>query len=103
MRMVDSMAAALATGSEPGRPRQTGQVWVLGSAPNVGGAAAEHLGRGAELDVGLQADHRLVAGEDLVEVDEPVVGGGAHGVGPSLGAVGRLAVGAAGEHGADAR
>ena len=35
MRMVDSMAAALATGSEPGRPRQVGQVWVLGSAPNV--------------------------------------------------------------------
>ena len=33
--MVASMAAALATGSEPGRPRQTGQVWVLGSAPKV--------------------------------------------------------------------
>jgi hypothetical protein len=33
--MVASIAAALATGSEPGRPRQTGHVWVLGSAPNV--------------------------------------------------------------------
>jgi hypothetical protein len=33
--MVASTAASLATGSEPGRPRQTGQVWVLGSAPNV--------------------------------------------------------------------
>jgi hypothetical protein len=33
--MVASMAASLATGSEPGRPRHTGHVWVLGSAPNV--------------------------------------------------------------------
>ena len=31
--MVASMAARLATGSEPGRPRQTGQTWVFGSAP----------------------------------------------------------------------
>ena len=100
--MVDSIAAALATGSEPGRPRQTGQVWVLGSAPNVGRAAAEHLRGGAQLDVGLQADHRLVAGEDLVEVDQRV---GAHGVGPPWrGAVGgRSADGAptAGEHAQD--
>src|SRR6266566_1549567 len=35
--MVDSTAAALATGREPGRPRQTGQTWVLGSAPNAVG------------------------------------------------------------------
>ncbi len=28
------MALAFTTGSEPGSPRQTGQVWVLGSAPN---------------------------------------------------------------------
>ena len=28
------MAFSFATGSAPGRPRQTGQVWVLGSAPN---------------------------------------------------------------------
>jgi hypothetical protein len=35
MRIVASMAAALATGSAPGRPRHTGQVWVFGSAPNV--------------------------------------------------------------------
>ena len=33
--IVDSIAASLTTGSEPGRPRQTGQVWVLGSAPKV--------------------------------------------------------------------
>ena len=32
--MVASIAARLATGRLPGRPRQTGQIWVLGSAPN---------------------------------------------------------------------
>ena len=35
IRIVDSIACALTTGSAPGRPRQTGQVWVLGSAPKV--------------------------------------------------------------------
>ena len=35
MRIVASIAAALATGSAPGRPRQTGQVCVFGSAPKV--------------------------------------------------------------------
>ncbi len=34
IRIVDSIAVAFTTGSAPGRPRQTGQVWVLGSAPN---------------------------------------------------------------------
>ena len=34
MRIADSTAFALTTGSAPGRPRQTGQTWVLGSAPN---------------------------------------------------------------------
>jgi hypothetical protein len=33
MRIVASIAARFATGSAPGRPRQTGQTWVLGSAP----------------------------------------------------------------------
>ena len=37
IRMVASMPARLATGSAPGRARQTGQTWVLGSAPNVVG------------------------------------------------------------------
>ena len=32
--MADSTATALSTGSEPGSPRQVGQTWVLGSAPN---------------------------------------------------------------------
>ena len=26
---------AFTTGSDPGRPRQTGQTWVFGSAPNA--------------------------------------------------------------------
>src|SRR3982751_2327059 len=34
IRMVASIASRLAAGSAPGRPRQTGQTWVLGSAPN---------------------------------------------------------------------
>src|SRR5690606_33013910 len=34
MRMADSTAFSLTTGSEPGRPRQTGHTWVFGSAPN---------------------------------------------------------------------
>ena len=34
---MDSIAAAFATGSAPGRPRHTGQVWVFGSAPNAVG------------------------------------------------------------------
>jgi hypothetical protein len=35
MRIVYSIAVRFTTGSEPGRPRQTGQVWLLGSAPKV--------------------------------------------------------------------
>src|ERR1700747_2195745 len=35
IRIVYSIAARFTTGSEPGRPRQTGQTWVLGSAPEV--------------------------------------------------------------------
>ena len=34
MRIADSTAVRFTTGSEPGRPRQTGQTWVFGSAPN---------------------------------------------------------------------
>src|SRR5918993_352572 len=34
MRIADSTALTLTTGKAPGRPRQTGQTWVLGSAPN---------------------------------------------------------------------
>ena len=34
MRMADSTAVALTTGSEPGSPRQTGHTCVFGSAPN---------------------------------------------------------------------
>src|SRR5258708_30692129 len=35
IRIVASSAIRFTTGSEPGRPRQTGQTWLLGSAPNV--------------------------------------------------------------------
>ena len=34
MRITDSTPLAFITGSAPGRPRQTGQTWVFGSAPN---------------------------------------------------------------------
>jgi hypothetical protein len=37
IRMVDSTAIRLTTGSEPGSPRQTGQTCVLGSAPKAVG------------------------------------------------------------------
>ena len=33
--MPNSMARRLITGSEPGMPWQTGQVWVFGAAPKV--------------------------------------------------------------------
>ena len=35
--MVYSIALRFITGSEPGRPRQTGQTWEFGSAPNAVG------------------------------------------------------------------
>ena len=38
--------------------------------PERGGAAAEHLGHRVELDVDLQAHHRLVARQGVVEVDQ---------------------------------
>ena len=60
--ITNSTARRLITGSAPGRPRQTGQTWVLGGGAVVGGgAAAEHLGRGPQLAVDLDADDGLVA------------------------------------------
>jgi hypothetical protein len=35
IRMADSIALPFTTGNEPGRPRQTGQVCVFGSAPKA--------------------------------------------------------------------
>ena len=35
MRIAYSIAIRFTTGSEPGRPRQTGHTWLFGSAPNV--------------------------------------------------------------------
>ena len=37
MRIADSTAVPLTTGSAPGRPRQTGQTLVFGSPPNTAG------------------------------------------------------------------
>ena len=34
IRIADSTALPLMTGSEPGSPRHTGHTWVLGSPPN---------------------------------------------------------------------
>jgi hypothetical protein len=34
MRIADSTACWLSTGSDPGSPRHTGHTWVLGSPPN---------------------------------------------------------------------
>ena len=34
IRIVDSIPMAFATGKEPGKPKQVGQVCVFGSAPN---------------------------------------------------------------------
>src|SRR6478735_1076717 len=34
-RTIDSTATAFSTGREPGSPRQVGQTWLLGGAPNV--------------------------------------------------------------------
>lgn len=34
MAMANSMARSFSTGSDPGNPRQTGQVLVFGSEPN---------------------------------------------------------------------
>ena len=33
--MVDSTATRFSTGSDPGSPRQVGQVWLFGGAPKV--------------------------------------------------------------------
>src|SRR3954467_1039840 len=35
IRTADSSAFSLSTGRAPGRPRQTGQTWVFGAAPNT--------------------------------------------------------------------
>ena len=35
MRMASSTACSLRTGSEPGSPRQVGQMFTLGSSPNA--------------------------------------------------------------------
>ena len=83
MRIADSTATAFTTGSEPGRPRHTGQTWVLGAAPNSVGQPQNILVTGAELDVHLEPEHRVEARHDLV-VGQDLLGRlGAHSAGAS--------------------
>ena len=42
----------------------------IGFGAELGGAAAEHLGGGGQLDVHLQAEYRLVARDDIVVVEQ---------------------------------
>ena len=75
MRMVASIAALLATGRLPGQAQADRADLGVGLGAELGRAAAEHLRPGAELDVGLQPDHRLVAGDRVVVGQQ---GHGAH-------------------------
>ncbi len=63
---ADSTAIALTTGRAPGRPRQVGQTWVFGSAPNTVAQPQNILVPVFELDVDLQAQHRVEPLERLV-------------------------------------
>ena len=69
MRIVDSTATRLTTGMDPGRPRHTGQTWVLASAPKAVGQEQNIFEFGAELDVRLEPEHGLEDGEGVREVD----------------------------------
>ena len=61
-------ASALVTGSVPGWPRQTGQVWVLGVVAEGERAAAEHLRPRLQLHVDLDARSpaRIAGGRSAV-------------------------------------
>ena len=66
IRIADSIAFALTTGIEPGRPRQTGQVWVFGSAPNSVGQPQNIFVLRAQLDVHLEPEDRVEPRDRLV-------------------------------------
>ena len=68
MRMVDSIAVSLATGSEPGRPRHTGQIWVFGSAPKVV-AHPQNIFDAVDSSTCVSSRDRVVAGRHLRDVD----------------------------------
>ena len=57
--MASSTACPLSTGSEPGRPSETGSDVGVGLVPEVVRGAREHLGGGGQLGVDLEPDHRL--------------------------------------------
>ncbi len=58
-RTPSSTAIRFKTGSAPGRPRQTGQMFVFGAAPNAVLQPQKIFERGQELRVDLEADDRL--------------------------------------------
>ena len=57
---ANSTARLFSTGSAPGSPRHVGQICVFGADAEPCQAAAEGLGRGQQLDMHLQPDHRFV-------------------------------------------
>src|SRR5688500_2042354 len=59
--MADSTATRLTTGIAPGRPRQVGQTWVLGSAPNSVGNPQNIF----ELVLSLTWTSRPIAGSNF--------------------------------------
>ena len=59
-----------------GNPLKVETPYVEGwFGPEVGGATAEHLGGGRELDVDLQPQQRVEPGHDVVVVDQLSCGG----------------------------
>ena len=62
MRTAIRTASPLSTGSEPGRPRHTGQTLLFGRAPNDVEQPQKILVSGEELRVHLEADDRLELG-----------------------------------------
>ena len=59
MRMANSTACSLSTGSAPGRPRQVGQMLTLGSSPNALRHPQNSLVVRGQLAVDLEPDHHL--------------------------------------------
>ena len=63
--IASSTAVRFKTGSAPGKPRHTGHTLRIRLRPETGGASAENLGRGRQLDMHLQTDHRLILSDRL--------------------------------------
>ncbi len=61
MRIASSTRLALSTGSTPGGPRHTGQMWVLGGVAEARARSRRTSWCAWELDVDLEPDDRLPA------------------------------------------